>query len=37
MAALKRANPIIKRFHDAHEVTIAGGVYAIATGRIEFL
>jgi carbonic anhydrase len=37
IAALKRANPIIKPFHEAHDLTIAGGVYDLATGKITFL
>ena len=37
VAALKRANPIIKRFHESHELMIVGGVYDLATGRIAFI
>src|SRR5512138_1022377 len=34
VAALKRANPIIKPAHEALDLMIAGGVYDLATGKI---
>lgn len=34
VAALKRAAPVLKRFHDEHRIVVAGGVYDLATGRI---
>lgn len=37
VAALQRANPIIRRFHEAHDLMIAGGVYDLATGRVAIL
>ena len=37
VAALKRANPIIKPAYEAQNLMIAGGVYDLATGKIAFL
>ena len=37
VVALKRAAPVLKRFHDEHRIAIAGGVYDLATGRIALI
>ena len=34
VAGLKRAAPVLKKYHDEGKIVIAGGVYDLATGRV---